>query len=88
MLSLKRSCTVGVNLLLSQHCGAGQITKGVKLGHVAAPAGGVTAAQKDAYLEDQAEKKLSKTKGGFVEKLDEKSLKIFNDVCSAALCFD
>jgi len=55
----------------------GQIQKGVKLGHVAAPGAGISSGLKDAYLEDQREKKSDK-KGAFVEKLDEKSMAVFN----------
>jgi hypothetical protein len=55
--------------------------KDAKLSHVNAPSDGVAKSIKDQFLEDQKEKKNA---GGasFKEKLDEKSLEIFNKACA------
>jgi len=60
----------------------GSITKGVKLGHVDGPNAGLSTTAKAAYLEDQKEKKGGNGGGSFIEKLDQKSLDVFNAACS------
>jgi len=60
----------------------GQIQKGAKLSHVAAPSDGLSAAEKAAYLEEKKGGPAVVKTGAFVEKLDAKSMEIFNNACS------
>jgi len=54
---------------------------GAKLNHTDAPSGGLSSTEKSEYVKDQYAKSDGKG-GSFIEKLDQKSLDVFNAACS------